>query len=90
MGYTSLHGHTEASNIRLLDCISKPYQILDKAHELGLKGVAFTDHESLSSFVKGEKYLDSKREIDVAFSKINIKGLETEEIIKSALKFLGR
>ena len=32
----------------------------------------------------------SKREIDLAFSKINIKGLETEEIIKSALKFLGR
>ena len=32
----------------------------------------------------------SKREIDLAFSKINITGLGTEDIIKNALKFLGR
>ena len=32
----------------------------------------------------------SKREIDLAFSKINVTGLGTEEIIKNALKFLGR
>lgn len=78
MGYTSLHGHTEASNIRLLDCISKPYQILDKAHELGLKGVAFTDHESLSSFVKSEKYLDSKKEVDDIWA--NMKFIRGNEI----------
>ena len=32
----------------------------------------------------------SKREIEIAFSKINIEGLTTEDIIKNALKFLGR
>ena len=78
MSYTSLHGHTEASNIRLLDCISKPYQILEKAHELELKGVAFTDHESLSSFIKGEKYLDSKREVDDIWK--NMKFIRGNEI----------
>lgn len=61
MSYTSLHGHTEASNFRLLDSISKPAQVLEKAHELGLKGVAITDHEALSSFIKAEKYLTAKK-----------------------------
>ena len=55
--YTSLHGHTESSNIRLLDSISKPHHIIDRAYELGLNGVAITDHEALSSFIKAEQYL---------------------------------
>lgn len=61
MSYTSLHGHSQYSNIRLLDCISKPEQIIDKAYELGLKGFAITDHEALSSFVEAEKYLTEKK-----------------------------
>ena len=61
MSYTSLHGHSDFSNIRLLDCISKPEQIIDRGFELGLKGVAITDHESLSSFVRAEQYLKKKR-----------------------------
>lgn len=60
--YTSLHGHTESSNIRLLDCISKPSQIIDRAYELGLSGIAITDHEALSSFIKAELYLAKKKE----------------------------
>ena len=64
MSYTSLHGHSHFSNLRLLDCISKPEQIIDRGFELGLKGVAITDHESLSSFVKAEQYLNKKRQED--------------------------
>ena len=60
--YTSLHGHTESSNIRLLDSISKPHHVIDRAHELGLKGVAITDHEALSSFIKAEQYLSKKKQ----------------------------
>ena len=59
--YASLHGHSESSNIRLLDCISKPNHILDRAHELNLAAVAITDHEALSSFIKAEQYLDEMR-----------------------------
>jgi len=78
MSYSTLHIHTEASNLRLLDCISKPSQILDKAHDLGLHGVAFTDHESLSSFIKGEQYLESKREVDEIWK--NMKFIRGNEI----------
>lgn len=72
MSYTSLHGHSESSNIRLLDCISKPYQILDRAHELGLKGVAFTDHEAISAFIKAETYLSKKKESDNIWSDMKL------------------
>lgn len=78
MSYTSLHGHTESSNFRLLDSISKPQQILDKAFSLGLKGVAITDHEALSSFVKAEKYLTKKREENDAWN--NLKLIRGNEI----------
>ena len=61
MSYSSLHGHTDMSNLRLLDCISKPKQILNRAHELGLKAIAITDHETLASFVQAEKYLNKMK-----------------------------
>ena len=76
--YTSLHGHTEASNFRLLDSISKPNQILDYAHQLGLKGIAITDHEALSSFIKAEQYLDKKRAEDESWK--NLKLIRGNEI----------
>lgn len=60
--YTSLHGHSDYSNIRLLDCITKVSDMFDRAHELGLNGLAITDHECLSSFVSAEKYLNEKKE----------------------------
>lgn len=43
------HSHTEYSNIRLLDCINKPKDLIDRAVEIGLSGIAITDHECLSS-----------------------------------------
>ena len=44
-----VHSHTHYSNIRLLDCINRPKQLIDRAIELGLAGIAITDHECLSS-----------------------------------------
>ena len=41
------HTHTTISNLRLLDCINDPIQLIDKAIELGLAGIAITDHEGL-------------------------------------------
>ena len=43
------HSHTMFSNIRLLDCINRPKNLIDRAIELGLSGIAITDHECLSS-----------------------------------------
>ena len=52
----SLHNHTQFSNLRLRDCIIKENLLIDYAIELGHKVVAITDHETISSWVKVEKY----------------------------------
>lgn len=69
MSYTSLHNHTEFSNTRLLDCIIKPRELILKAFSLKMKGVAITDHESLSSFIDAENFIKEKRETE---RKINL------------------
>lgn len=58
--YISLHNHTDYSNLRLIDSINKPNELIDYAYELGLKGIAITDHESLSSHVKALDYWQNK------------------------------
>lgn len=58
----SVHNHTHASNFRLRDAINKPEELLDYALELGLPGIAITDHETLSSHVKAHQYVESNRD----------------------------
>ena len=50
--YIGLHVHSDASNLRMLDSTNKLKDIVDKAIELGMGGIAITDHESLSNHVK--------------------------------------
>lgn len=54
-----LHLHTHYSNLRLLDCINTEEDVILKAAELGLKGVAITDHESLSGHLKAIKAVEN-------------------------------
>ena len=58
------HSHTEYSNFRLLDCINKVPNLINRAVEIGLAGIAITDHECLSAHVEanlyGEKYPNFK------------------------------
>ena len=61
------HTHTEYSNIRLLDCINKPKDLISKAIELGLAGIAITDHECLSSHVIVNKYIEEIRKTNPNF-----------------------
>ena len=49
MSRFEVHSHTHYSNLRLLDCINKPKDLINRAIELGLSGIAITDHECLSS-----------------------------------------
>ena len=51
-----VHSHTDFSNLRLLDCINKPKKLIDRAIELGLSGIAITDHECLSAAPTINKY----------------------------------
>ena len=51
-----VHSHTMYSNLRLLDCINRPISLIDRAIEIGLSGIAITDHESLSSAPEANFY----------------------------------
>ena len=50
------------SNIRLIDCINKPKDLIDRAIELGLEGICVTEHECLSSHVEINQYEKEIRE----------------------------
>ena len=68
MSYFNNHSHTEYSNLRLLDCINHPEDLIDKAIELGLTGIAITDHESLSSHMRVFKHVKKIREAHPNFT----------------------
>ncbi len=53
--YFNNHAHTIYSNVRLLDAINRPKDLIKKAHELGMSGIAITDHEILSGHVEALK-----------------------------------
>lgn len=59
--YFNGHTHSHYSNIRLLDATIKENKLIDTAIELGLSGVALTDHESLSGHIKAIKHLEKLR-----------------------------
>ena len=44
------------SNLRLVDCINKVPALINRAIELGLCGIAITDHECLSAHVEANQY----------------------------------
>lgn len=58
----SLHNHTHYSNIRLRDSICREDTLIDRAIELNHKVIAITDHESVSSAIKVEKYYNKIKE----------------------------
>jgi len=57
-----VHSHTMYSNIRLLDSINKPTTLIDRAIEIGLAGIAITDHEALCCHVEVNTYAQSIKE----------------------------
>ena len=58
----SIHCHTDYSNLRLRDCISKVEDLLWYAAELGHEVVGITDHESISCHIKAEKIYKKVKE----------------------------
>lgn len=64
------HSHSEYSNIRLLDSINRPADMIKTAHKLGMKGLALTDHECLCGhlkWIKACKELKAKGTIPESF-----------------------
>lgn len=52
----SLHNHTDFSNFRLRDAINTVESLIDYAIELGHRGVAITEHDTVASHIRAEKY----------------------------------
>ena len=50
----SLHNHTEYSNFRLRDAITRHTEMIDYAIEIGHNVIAFTEHETISNAVRIE------------------------------------
>ena len=48
----SPHNHTEMSNFRLLDCINKLPNLIERGKEIGLAGMAITDHETIAQSIR--------------------------------------
>ena len=66
--YFGVHNHTEYSNIRLLDAIIKVKDLINKAIELGLNGIAITDHECLSAHMEANQLASKIREKNPDFT----------------------
>ena len=56
------HSHTHYSNLRLLDSINKPKELIDYAIKIGLKGICITDHETLAGHVECNIYQNEIKE----------------------------
>lgn len=67
MGRFECHSHTMYSNLRLLDCINRPKDLIDRAIELNLSGICITDHECLSSHVELDRLIQEYKETNPSF-----------------------
>ena len=74
--YFNIHNHTMYSNIRLLDCINRPDKLIKTAFEMGLSGIAITDHEVLGD-VEEAIELGEGRNLKY-FIKLNLKAAEAD------------
>ena len=66
----SLHNHTDYSNLRLRDSINTVEKLIDYAIELGHKTVAITEHETVASSLRAEKYYNKIKENNPDFKVI--------------------
>lgn len=48
----SCHNHTEMSNFRLLDCINKLPNLIERGKKIELAGLAITDHETIAQSIR--------------------------------------
>lgn len=58
------HNHTDMSNFRLIDSINKLEDLVKRGYEIGLMGMAITDHETIAQSIRicklQDKYPDFK------------------------------
>ena len=67
MSYFSAHCHTEYSNMKLADSTNKTKNLIKYAFQIGLKGIAITDHECLSAHIEAIKTVKEIHKQDDTF-----------------------
>ena len=55
--FIGLHNHSDHSNYRLRDSINKIENLIDYTHQLGHKGIAITEHETVGSTIEALKVI---------------------------------
>ena len=61
------HTHTHYSNLRLVDSINRPEKLIERAVNIGLAGLAITDHEALCGHIEINKIAKKMRESNPDF-----------------------
>ena len=64
MAFIGLHNHTDRSNFRLRDSTNKIGPLIDYAYQLGHKGIAITDHETISASLAVQAYVKQRKSED--------------------------
>ena len=82
--YSSLHNHTDYSNLKLIDSINTVEGIIDYAYELGLKGVALTEHDTLTGHIRALNYYKNKIEKILKEKEIDGSSMTMDEKIVAA------
>ena len=62
----SPHNHTEMSNIHLIDSINKLDNLVARGKEIGLAGLAITDHETIANSIRICKLQDNYPDFKIA------------------------
>lgn len=60
--YATLHTHSDYSNIRLKDAICRVPEMIEEAHNLGLKGLVITDHGTIAGHIKAIRYAKDNKD----------------------------
>ena len=52
--YCGLHNHSEFSNVKIIDSINRLDRMIDYAWDIGLSGIAETEHDCLSGTLQAK------------------------------------
>ena len=58
--YFSIHAHSEYSNLKVIDSTNRFSRMMDYAWDIGLSGIAMTDHDCISGAIKYIKTFKKK------------------------------
>lgn len=92
--YMSNHNHSEDSNFRLKDCIIRAEDVVNRAVELGYKGVSITDHETVSAHIRILQRFKQLKKLQIKYKKYLVdndeEGLKNDKDVQKELHLLEK